>query len=86
MKHHCKKKRTYIPLQIIIIIIIVEDNTEKVIAVNYKVAANSKSSEIYSKYKPETDDRSTWFIFRCWKIKLVTVDKVSNISTSLQTS
>lgn len=76
MKHHCKEKRTYIPLQIII----VEDNTEEVTAVDYEVAANSKSSEIYSKYKPETDDRSTWFIFRCWKFKLVTVNKVSFIS------
>lgn len=40
MKHHCKEKRTYIPLQIII----VEDNTEEVTAVDYEVAANSKSS------------------------------------------
>lgn len=82
MKHHCKEKRTYIPLQIII----VEDNTEEVTAVDYEVAANSKSSEIYSKYKPEIDDGSTWFIFKCWKFKLVTVDKVSLISSSLQTS
>lgn len=82
MKHHCKEKRTYIAPQIII----VEDDTEEVTALDYKVAANTKSSEIYSKYKPETDDGSTWFIFRCWKFKLVTVDKVSIISTSLQTS